>query len=102
MTNKNGSIMRSEARRYRKKPVVIEAVRWTGANFRVLYEFTNKNFDVLDVEDRDEDPEATAQVFDELHSTWVLVYDGDYVIKGIKGEFYPCREEVFEATYEAV
>lgn len=102
MTNKNGSIMKSEARRFRKKPVEIEAVQWTGDNFRTVYNFTDWRFDTLHPDDRDDDPDATAQVFDELHSTWVLVYDGDWIIKGIKGEFYPCRDEVFQETYEAV
>ncbi len=59
---------------------------------------------VTDPEDRDasDDPEATASVFDELHFTWVLVYDGDWIIRGIKGEFYPCRPDVFAATYDEV
>lgn len=90
----------TQATKYRKKPVEIEAVQWTGGNWYYLREWTDSRFDVLAEEDRDEDPEATAQVFDELHSTWVLVYDGDWIIKGIKGEFYPCRDEVFEETYE--
>ena len=100
MTNKNGSIMMSEARRFRKKPVEIEAMQWTGDNLAEIVEWAGDKFDALDEEYRDEDPEATAQIFDELHSTWVLVYDGHWIIKGLKGEFYPCNAEVFEETYE--
>ena len=92
----------TQSRRFRKKPVEIEAVQWNGDNFRAVHDFTGEQFYTLGPDERDEDPDATAQVFDELHSTWVLVYDGDWIIKGIKGEFYPCRDEVFQETYEEV
>lgn len=89
--------------RYRKKPVVIDAVQWTGNNASQLFDFAELCFDIIEPNERQytDDPDATAQIFDKLHSTWVLVYDGDYIIRGIKGEFYPCREEVFNETYEA-
>lgn len=90
--------------RYRKKPVEIDAEPWLGFNNLVLKTFAGDNFHMLSQEDRAncEDPEATAEIFDKLHSTWVLVQTGDYIIKGIQGEFYPCRKDVFHATYEVV
>lgn len=89
---------------YRKKPVQVEARQWTGQNLDFIWEMTRELFDVLDDEDRAQcrDPNATAQVYDRLHSTWVLVYDGDFIIQGVLGEFYPCRQSVFQATYESV
>ena len=60
-------------------------------------------FDVLD-----EDALArqrsgySAVVWDDLHGTWVNVSTGDWIIKGVQGEFYPCRDDVFRETYEAV
>jgi len=39
-------------------------------------------------------------VFDRLHNTWVQFKVGDWIIKGVRGEFYPCEEEVFAETYE--
>jgi hypothetical protein len=90
--------------RFRKKPVEVDSVQWTGDNHAELDVFTGGNFAVLTEEDRANcaDPEATAQVFDVLHSTWVLVRDGDWIVRGIQGEFYPCRSDVFTATYEEV
>ena len=87
----------------RKRPVVVDVVQWTGDNESAVQELAGMNFQALTQwERRYCDPEATAQVFDELHSTWVLVYDDDYIIRGVKGEFYPCRESVFVETYELV
>jgi hypothetical protein len=87
---------------YRKRPIVIEAVQWTGDNFGEVDAFAGGNFLITDGEDRanSEDPESTATFYDRLHSTRVLVYDGDWIINGIQGEFYPCRPDVFAATYE--
>ena len=93
--------------RFRKKPVEVDAVQWTGANAQEVNLFargSGPGFDVLSDMDRGNcnDPEATAQVFDVLHSTWVLVYTGDWIIRGVKNELYPCRDEVFQETYEPV
>lgn len=90
--------------KFRKRPIVIEAVRWVGCNADEVKSFAGEFFDVLTKLDRAncDDPDATAQVFDILHCTWVLVFDGDWIIRGVQGEFYPCRHEVFEATYERV
>lgn len=44
----------------------------------------------------------TAVVYDELHGTWVNVATGDWIIRGVQGEFYPCKPDVFADTYEAV
>ena len=41
-------------------------------------------------------------MYDRLHSTWVLVYTGQHIVRGVKGEFYPIAEDVLAETYEAV
>ena len=88
---------------YRKKPVIIEAFRWTGGA------------------DQSEDPEWIAEavkngtVFFGVNKhgeTGGLMIEtlegamkaspGDYVIKGINGEIYPCKPDIFEKTYELV
>lgn len=82
--------------RYRKRPVEIEAVQWTeDVPMRTLIDFTNGLVKLNDV-DRD------FHVYDRLHDTWVQFQYGDWIIKGVQGEFYPCRDDIFAATYEAV
>lgn len=89
---------------FRKKPVEIQAVQWTGSNEGEVQELAADFFYRIDDEDRPHtnDPEATGQVFDKLHSTWVLVYDGDWIIRGVQGEFYPIRPDVLANTYDWV
>ncbi|MFE2563057.1 penta-EF hand family protein [Streptomyces mirabilis] len=80
--------------RYRKKPVEIDAVRWTEDEpMRMLIDFTNGLVQLNDV-DRE------FSVYDRLHDTWVKFEYGDWILKGVQGEFYPCRNDVFAATYE--
>lgn len=90
--------------RFKSKPVEIEAIQFTGENELELLDFTDGKFYVMNEQDREncDDPEATATVFDDLHSTWVLVYDGNWIIRGTKREYYPCNAEVFAEKYEEV
>lgn len=89
--------------KWRKKPIVIEAFKWTGG------------------EDQTEDPEWIREAI-ENKDAWIVGWmddtppglfmhtlegtmqaqSGDYVIRGIKGEIYPCKPDIFEATYEFV
>lgn len=93
-------------KKYRKLPVVIEAIQYTGEfGFGVIdeiQEFAPGKFSVIAPEDRGDDPAITAEVYDYLHSTWVGVKDGDYIIKGLKGEFYPNDGPLFPEAYEEV
>ena len=84
---------------YRKKPVVIEAVQYTGQGSH--HEFppglcrnlwSSCGFDCPD----DWKPH--------IHTLEgrMTVKNGDWIIKGVKGEFYPCKPDIFEATYEPV
>jgi hypothetical protein len=95
--------------KYTKKPVTIEAVRWTGDNYETIRDWVgerssedpyNRN-GFIPVEEQWPDPpeDITALVWDRLHSTWVGVKTGHWIIKGIQGEFYPCDNEVFWQTY---
>lgn len=88
--------------KYRKKPVIIEAFQWTGGP------------------DQTEDPEWIVEAL-RARTAWVenngphgritlkiktlegtmTAFQGDWIIQGVKGELYPCKPDIFEATYEA-
>ena len=79
-----------------KKPVVIEAIQYNGINITEIESFVGAKLPTvwLSVED-------TQLVIPTLEGD-MKVSKGDYVIKGIKGEFYPCKPDVFEKTYDVV
>lgn len=87
----------------RKKPVEVWVMQWDGADDTgdAIQTWTGGRFEII-VPGTSADPLATAEVFDVLHSTWVLLRTGDWLIKGVQGEFYPCRDSVFAETYDLV
>lgn len=81
------------AHKFRKKPVVIEAMQNTVGNATAISEWmtgstvfswVNPEFHICTLEGK------------------MVASRGDWIIKDIKGEFYPCKPDIFEATYEAV
>lgn len=89
-------------KRFRTKVVEIEAMQFTGENHKELLEWTGGNFYGVAPEDRGDDPEITAEVYDILHSTWIGVKTGQWIVRGVKGEYYPCDDETFHWKYEEV
>ncbi len=83
--------------RFRKRPVEVEAVRWIGSNYMEVGALAGPSDwdrhsvwlggDSLVIHTREGDMRADV---------------GDYVIRGVAGELYPCKPEIFEATYEPV
>lgn len=88
--------------KFRTKIVEIEAVRFDGENYAELQEWTNDQFFHVVEEDRDEDPDIRGEVWDFLHSTWIGVKPGQWIVRGAKGEFYPCDDETFHWKYEEI
>lgn len=88
--------------RYVSRRIEIEAMQWTGENEKAIQAFAPDRFYALNDEDRMccDDPDATAQVWDYLHGTWILVMTGQWIIRGTKGEHYPCDDEVFAQKYD--
>jgi len=77
--------------KYRKKPVVIEAVQWTGSNDAEI----EKMMGYL--------PSGTEnKLFINTLEGVITASVGDYIIRGVEGEFYPCKPDIFAETYEAV
>lgn len=83
----------------RKKPVVVRAIQWTGGNEEAVRKLADACFMSMDLPNR-VSPEMTAEVFDRLHYRWIPLRTGDWVIEGIRGEFYPCERLVFTETYD--
>lgn len=75
--------------KYRKKPVVIEAVLWTGDNEQEIYDFVKSKYYT-----------KSGTLFIETLEGDLAASVGDYIIKGVNGEFYPCKPDIFEKTYE--
>jgi hypothetical protein len=84
-------------RRFRKKPVVVEAIRWTGKNGADVADFLGTVPPAL----RDRFPLHPRIGIATLEGTMVAE-PGDWIIRGVKGELYPCKPDIFEATYEEV
>jgi hypothetical protein len=86
--------------RYRKKPVVIEAMQFNNdaKSYRVLH-WINENRPTID------SPFASwhngALIIPTLEGD-MTASKGDWIIKGVRGEFYPCKPDIFTATYEPV
>ena len=85
--------------KFRKKPVVIEATRFDGSNHREVLKFIYP--------DLSEDALHGAEVMKlpvviQTLEGDMTVSPGDFVIKGVKGEFYPCKPDIFKATYDPV
>lgn len=95
-------------KRFVTKRVEVEAFQYTGDNVRALAEWTDGNFkddsgpiayedgSVVDV------LQTRALVYDKLHTTWISVYPGQWIVLGAKGEFYPCDDETFHWEYEEI
>ena len=92
--------------RFRKKPVEVEAVRWDGVNIDAVLAIVD--FDKLPAE-LAEGPggpgighTATGELSIPTLEGWHTARPGDWIIRGVQGELYPCKPDIFEATYEAV
>lgn len=103
----------TDDRKYRKKPVVIEAVRWTGTeaclNEVVLPFLADGHEDFEHLPRAPDDPHIhqgigftppSGELFIPTLEGTMTANPGDWIIGGIKGEFYPCKPDIFAATYE--
>jgi len=81
---------------FKKKPVVIEAMQFTDEMKDRCYSWVGSNRYARHT--NDDKPELVITTLEGDMVTSI----GDWIIKGIKGEFYPCKPDIFEATYEAV
>lgn len=87
---------------YRKKPVVIQAIRWSGTNLKEVIDFTglNESADKWTWEEYEDVVRTKGLKIFSLEGSNFIVTKGDYIIKGVKGEFYACKPDIFWLTYD--
>lgn len=90
--------------KYKKKPVVIEAVRWNGLNLEEIKEFVGDPliYEISDAAWKVSKGAPTVYMEIETLEGNHKCTIGDYIIKGVQGEIYPCKPDIFEQTYERV
>ncbi|UYM14293.1 hypothetical protein [Endozoicomonas euniceicola] len=83
--------------KYRKKPVIVDAIQWSGRweDVPEVKKFTENNA----VEKNDIDNKRSYLFIRTLEGE-MMCSPFDYIIRGVKGEYYPCKPDIFEATYE--
>ena len=87
---------------YRKELVTVEAILWTGSNFEIIKHFLGDAFKGSHFERRlGGVAEITIKTSEDSDLTEVASR-GDFIIRGIQGEFYTCKPDMFEATHERV
>jgi len=77
-------------KKYKKKPVIVEAIQWTGHNTKEVLDFIGRDkiiayFNYFEIKTLEGNMRVNIK---------------DWIIKGVEGEFYPCKPEIFEKTYE--
>ncbi len=80
--------------KYRKKPVVIDAVQYDGYNALEIVAFVGTNCLVS--------RRMEAPILIDTLEGQMRAEVGDWIIQGVNGEFYPCKDEIFRITYESV
>lgn len=87
--------------KYRKKPVVVEAMQWTGLNLEEVKDFVGEalTYDIID--DAWKAGKGRPHVLMKIKTLEgdMEVSEKDYIIKGVNGEFYPCKPDIFQKTY---
>lgn len=93
--------------KYKKKPVVIEAIQLKVDNFDEVCEFMGetpmpKHNPDYGIDEHGNTNNPYLGVYIETLEGKMLASCGDYIIKGVNGEFYPCKPDIFEKTYDIV
>lgn len=88
--------------RYVKKPIAIEAVKWKGFNNDEIKDFAGDSVKIEVIREGDDDngiPPSVDCSIETLEGV-MKANVGDYIIKGVNGEFYPCKQDIFEKIYD--
>jgi hypothetical protein len=92
---------------FRKRPIIIEAIKWIGGDHSILDDFCGRNWgraDVIldngwpsDIHDVEQ-----VVVYNIKEKVWLPVPIGWWLIRGVSSELYPCADDVFQSTYESM
>lgn len=77
----------------RKRPVIVQAIQWNGGNFKEVLDFARSN--------HFGSPDSNTIIIKTMEGD-LRANLGDWIIRGVKGEFYPCRDDIFTQTYEVL
>jgi len=87
----------------RKKPIVVQAMQWTEDNTEAMQEWVGVGIDgkskFMIVQPMPGIKTPPASIWNKFHD-WIAVYQNDWIIEGVEGDYYPCDAVTFEATYE--
>lgn len=84
--------------KYRKKPVIIEAVQFIDDDYGTLCAIGNLGLKPVIKTNKSGEPKLSIQTLDRE----MIASIGDYIIKEVNGEFYPCKPDIFEKIYERI
>lgn len=88
-------------KKYVKKPIPIEAVQWTGSNRAEIANFCHQaRFIYHDAAWEAGVAGVVVQLVIHTLEGDMTAQQGDWIIKGVHGEFYPCAKDIFEETYD--
>lgn len=88
--------------KYRKKPVVIEAEQFFSSHRRPPFYYDGNPVQFRELCEEGGQCHLCGQFYIRTLEGPHIVTDGDWIIKGVQGEFYPIKEDIFEKTYEPV
>jgi hypothetical protein len=83
-----------------KRPVKVRAVPFNGSNFGEVQAFTGPGYFLQIQDGRHRPVDVVAEVFNAPHGEWVGVRAGQWIIRGVVGEFYPVDLDVLHGGYE--
>ena len=91
-------------RGYKKKPVIIEAMKYTEDNYEEAIAFIGKENCIVKVYDHLNPNKESPKIYFYIKTLKgnMLANKGNYIIKGANGKFYPCKPDIFDKTYEEV
>ena len=84
--------------KFKKKPVTVEAIQWKGDNVGEILEFTSHND--IRLTNHEHNGVVESDLFINTLEGTMHASEGDWIIRGVHGEYYPCKPDIFVETYE--